>query len=71
MTLTVRELIELLSQRPPNALVVVGDPSDGGIGTLRAHDVRDVRLRFGESNGLGWVELVEGAEFDALGVWIA
>ena len=71
MPLTVRELIELLSKRPPNALVVVGDPNDGGIGRLRAQDVRDVRLRFGEANGVGWCELVDGDEFDALGVWIA
>jgi len=71
MTLTVRELIELLSCLNQDAHVVVGDPNDGGLGRLRAEDVREVRLRYGDANGVGWYELAEvGEASDAQGVWI-
>jgi len=70
--MTVGELIELLSHRPRDAQVVVGDPHDGGVGGLHAKNIRDVRLRFDEANGVGWLELVDtGDQFDVTGVWIA
>lgn len=69
--MTVGELVLLLSRFPKDAVVVVGDPHDGGIGRLRADDVREVRLRFGESNGVSWYDLAEQDEpFDAHGIWI-
>lgn len=72
MSVNVRELIELLRQHPADAVVLVGDPNDGGVGTLKFSDVRAVRLRFGEANGLGWYELAaEGEPSDVPGVWLA
>lgn len=67
--MTVSELILLLSTLPKDAVVIIGDANDGGVGRIREEDVREVRLRFDEANGLGWYELVEGSEpFDVKGV---
>jgi len=69
--MTAYELILLLSRFPKDAVVVTGDAHDGGIGKVCAENVREVRLRFGEANGLGWYELAEADEpSDVSGVWI-
>lgn len=70
--MTVDQLIELLRQHPPSAVVVIGDDEDGGIGKLRAENVRSVRLRFGEAKWIAWYELAQDDEpADVLGVRIS
>ncbi|MES2226812.1 MAG: hypothetical protein V4540_03465 [Pseudomonadota bacterium] len=57
--MTASELIQVLSRFSEDAVVVIGAPQDGGVGRLRSEEVREVRLRFCESNGLGWYEVAE------------
>jgi len=56
----VKELIRLLTNQAPDAIVVIEDP-DGlpqpAIRRLRCEDVRQVAVSLRESNGIGWVEL--------------
>ena len=69
--MTASELIQVLSRFSKDAVVVTGVPHDGGIGRLRSEGVRAVRLRFCESNGLGWYEVAEeDGPCDTHGVWI-
>ena len=70
--MNVHELMELLKRFPCDAVVVIGDDEDGGVGTLRAEDLRQVGLRFGEANGKAWYEFAnDGSPADVQGLWIA